>query len=318
MLFGWLFFVLSILPVALIAPRLGYVLYVPLLGLAAWIAGAIQWSLQGRRSYAAAFAVAIAIIWFHARNWTPFPEPDSNPEARLTRQFRAEYPKMKAYTKLLFASDDFPAPAYDLRFNLELLYGVPLEVKRLHAPPDQQPVAGRPLEFEYVFAAEDGHYVELANRDLPESIRLHTLRNYTVGRHMSIMSRDHGAYVVSGVLDGEMGNPGRWTKDKATLKFDLYPADSVFSLRYFVADPVVAQKETLTISINGNPAGVISLDTAGLKDSTFAVPAKWITRNGFTLVDLTVSNPFRDAGGNLLGVVLSSAGFEYRTAPGAK
>jgi hypothetical protein len=312
MLYGWLFFVVSILPVAAIAPRLGYVLYVPLVGIGIWLADAVDWTLPDRANWFAAAVIAIASIWFHAHYWTRFPDPRGNPEARLTEQFRREYSHFNPYTKLLFASDDFPEPAFDLKFNLELLYGVPLEVRRMHAPRDQQPVPGKPLQFDRIFAAEDGHYVELDNRNPEESLRLHILRNYQAGRHMNILNRDHGAYVVSGVVDGESDNGGRWTNEKATLKFDIYPADAKLTIRYFVADVIVAQHETLTVSVNGNEAGKVALDSPGSKESSFAIPARWISRYGYTLVDLTVSNPYRDVTGQLLGVVLTSADFDYR------
>src|SRR5207248_2638154 len=121
MLYGWLFFVLSILPVAAIAPRLGYVLYVPLAGIGIWLAAALAWVLPPRAIWLSAAIVAIGSIWLHAHYWEPFPPPTANPEAHLTEQFRRDYPNLKPNSKLLFASDNFPEPAYDLYFNLELL-----------------------------------------------------------------------------------------------------------------------------------------------------------------------------------------------------
>jgi hypothetical protein len=43
----------------------------------------------------------------------------------------------------------------------------------------------------------------------------------------------------------------------------------------------------------------------------FPVPAKFITQNGFTIVDMDVANPYKDPAGNELGVVLMRAGSEY-------
>jgi hypothetical protein len=42
------------------------------------------------------------------------------------------------------------------------------------------------------------------------------------------------------------------------------------------------------------------------------VPPEAITRNGFTLVEMNVENPYRDAGGTAFGVVLLRAGFRYQ------
>ena len=318
LLFGWFFFTLSILPVASIAPRLGYVLYVPLAGLGLWAAGALEWILRGRREFAVAVIVALGSIGFHWMNRTVFPDSRNLPEYRLTEQFRREHPRMNPFTKILFASDDFPSAAFDLKFNLELLYGVPMDVRRMRAPADQQPIAGQPMVFDYIFAAEDGRYVELDNRNPAESIRLHILRHYSAGRHLSILNRDHGAYLVSGVIDGEIDNPGRWTREKAILKFDVYPADSRLTLHYFVADQTAAEKATLSVAVNGNPVGTAALDKTGMKDVTFPVASKWISKAGYTLVELSVDKPIRDGANQPLGVVLGGADFDYAQPAGGK
>ena len=50
-----------------------------------------------------------------------------------------------------------------------------------------------------------------------------------------------------------------------------------------------------------------------MNEITFPVPAAQITLNGFTIVDMDVANPWKDATGMEYGVVLLSAGFEYRS-----
>ena len=315
MLFGWFFFVLSILPVATVAPRLGYVLYVPILGLGAWLAAGIDWALSGRRSQAAFVVVAAASLAFHSWNRQPFGDPQGTAEAHLTEQFRREYPRMRPFTKLLFASDYFPPDSFDLRFNLELLYGIPLEVRRLQAPPDQQPDSRHPLVYDHVFAAEDGHYVELDNRNPDQAIRLRILRHYSAGRHMSVLNHDHGAYIVSGVLDGESDVAGRWIREKAQLKFDVFPADATLSLGYYVAENSRAPGKVLSVGVNGHLAGGAPMEETGMHRATFTVPAAWISASGYTLVDLSVDHPITDGAGGLLGVVISSADFDYAARP---
>ena len=321
MLFGWFFFVLAILPVATIAPRLAYVLYVPILGLGAWLAAGIDWALGGRWRQAALVTMALGSIGFHTWNRVPFGDPQSNPEARLTEQFRREYPVMRPFTKLLFASDYFPPDSFDLRFNLELLYGIPLEVRRLQAPPDQQPDPRHPVAYDHIFAAEDLHYVELDNRNPEESVRLHILRHYATGRHLSTVNRDRGAYVVSGILDSGGSPAGCWTRQKAQLKFDVYPADSILSVRYYVTDEAIAPGNALQVAVNGHPAGSAPMVEKGMHQATFRVPASWIINagsgtSGYTLVDLAVDHPIPDGGGGLLGVVLSTVDFDYAQGAG--
>ncbi len=49
-----------------------------------------------------------------------------------------------------------------------------------------------------------------------------------------------------------------------------------------------------------------------MNEVSFPVPATQITLNGFTIVDMDVTNPWKDAAGVEYGVVLLSAGFEYQ------
>jgi hypothetical protein len=305
MLFGWLFFVITITPVALISIRLGYVLYVPALGLGLYfgaLIGAAMRALARRTRWrsdvceAAAFGVCLLVLlWFHVRNWPANFNQRTSPELRLTEQFRREYPKLPKGSRLLFDSDDFPPDSFDLLTNLRLLYGDrTLIVNRTHAMPDQQPDWSASPQYDHVFALEPGRYVELDPSNVPESIRLHILRDYGVGRHLDFGHRDHGAYVVSGVKDFEGDDAGRWTSPHAVLKFDLYPADSTFSLKFWVPDVVAAPPlRTLSIRVNGAPIGSLALNKVG-----------------YTLVNLDVDKPYTQDG-EQFGVVLLQCGFEY-------
>jgi hypothetical protein len=316
MLFGLAFFIITITPVALISSRPGYVLYVPDLGLGLFFAAVIA-GLARRipRGEMVAFAVVtLAMTWFHQRNWPVFFDTKYSPERRLSEQFRSEYPEMPRGTKFLFVSDEFPNPAYDLLFNLRLLYNDhSILVNRLQAPVDQQPNPQRPIRYDHVFSLEGGRYVELDTRDPAESIRLHILRDYAVGMEMDALRRDFPAYVVSGVGDGNVGNPIRWTKPKATLKFRLYPAAAILTVRCWVPDFVAKTAvRTLSVQVGGKEIGVYPLQQDGMNEFSFPVPAELITRNGFTLVDLVVTNPWKDTNGQELGVVLMRAEFRYR------
>ena len=202
--------------------------------------------------------------------------------------------------------------SWDLAFSLRLLYKDPsILVHRTGGPPDQQPDPLHPIEYDHVFAEESGHYSELDRRNIAESIRLHILRDYTVGREMDAGRRDFDAYVVSGVWDGDASNPSRWTTPKAKLKFDLYPAPAFFTAKFWVPD-FVAKPEvrTLSILVNGTEVASLTLDKDGMNEIRIPVPARLITANGFTIVDMNVANPYKDPAGNAYGVVLLRAGFE--------
>ncbi len=309
MIYGWLFFVITITPVALITSRPGYVLYVPDLGLGIWLA-AVLWRLNAARAPAVTFAAVTALtLLFHIRNWPAPLNPTDSPEYRLTTQFTRDYPTLPAGAKLLFVSDAFPRPAFDLLFNLRMMYhDRTLRADRIEAPPDQQPDPQHPVTYDHVFVTESGHYLELDPANVAESRRLHILKDFTVGREMDISRRDHSAYVVSGLQDSDSPHPSRWTDPKATFKFDLYPAPALFKAKFWVPDFVAkSAKRTMHILVNGREIAAYPLDRDGMNEPAFPVPADAITKNGFTVVELNVENPYQT-----FGVVLLKAGFIYR------
>ncbi len=320
MIFGVLFFVVTITPVAVIASRPGYVLYVPELGLGLALAALIGTVARRipRGEVMAWVLVTLAVTWFHQANRKEFFPTEFSAERRLTEQFRREYPSLPPYTKMLFVTDAFPRSAWDLTFNLRLLYHDPtVVVHRLTGPPDQQADPAHPVFYDHVFVEEAGRYVELDNTDPKESIRLHILRDYAVGMEMDVHRRDHVAYEVTGfgASNDDAVNPILWTEPAARMKFRLYPAPAVFSMKIWVPDFVARPSgRNLTVLVNGKEIGIHPLTKVGLNEVTFPVAASLIPLNGFTLVDLRVSNPYREPDGQERGVVFSRAEFRYAGA----
>ncbi|MEQ1949563.1 MAG: hypothetical protein ABL995_20395 [Bryobacteraceae bacterium] len=322
MAFGLLWFVVTITPVALITPRPGYVLYVPGVGLGLYFGELLALTLRKlsprgslKASIAMLAAVVIATSAWHAANWPVIYPGNKTAHFQLADQLHRDYPTMPRGAKLLFASDFFAPGVWDMTMMLRLLYhDKTLEVFRLHGAPDMQPPKGVPIRWDHVFVAAGSHYEELESHDLAESLRLHILRNYTVGRSVAFYRPDHSAYVVSGVKDFDGPDEGRWTEPKATLKFDLYPADTTLAVRYWVA-PFVAEgpEKTLTVRVNGNAVGATSLSESGEKEIRLPVKAAQISALGFTLVDLEVDHPYKDPGGEEFGIILFQVGFEYKS-----
>jgi len=318
MLFGWLFFAIAITPVAVISFRQGYVLYVPVLGLGLYFAELIGLAFArepARLSYsriAALAAVTAILMWIHATHWpSPWVVRDS-PEWRLTEKMRRDYPTMKPGAKFLFVDDYRSGNGYDLMFNLRLLYHDPLiEVARTSGPADQQPDRSRPLKFDHVFTAAMDTYVELDRRNVEESIRLNILHDYSPGRTFDTERADRAGYVVSGLLTSGQGGGGWWTTRSAKLKFDVYPADSTLTLKFFVPHSVAAGKtRNLSVTVDGDAVGTVALTHEGMNEVRFAVPARSINGSGFTILVLDVDDPYRE-GEQEYGVVLVRAGFEY-------
>ncbi len=313
MLFGWFYFLIAITPVALISVRPGYVLYVPWLGLGLYAAALIGVAALSTRAQTAILVLATALItWVHARHWPrPWVVRDS-PEWRLTDKMRRDYPTMPRGAKILFADDYVAGNNYDTMFILQLLYRDPtIEVSKLHGPAELLPDRSQPFRFNHVFTTGDDTYVELDSRNIEESIRLNILKDYTPGRTFNTEHADSIGYVVSGVRTSGQGRGGWWTMKSGRLKFDVYPADSVLSLEFFVPHTVATGKRRLlSVIVDGQVAGTVDLTKEGMHDERFPVPAADINRSGFTIVELNVDDPYTE-GDEQYGVVLLQAAFDY-------
>jgi hypothetical protein len=325
LLFGWLYFVIAITPVALISVRQGYVLYVPFPGLGLYAAALIglatqKFGLRGRVARAALWATATAlIVWIHASEW---PEPwrvSDSPEWRLAEKMQRDYPALKPGAKILFV-DDYPAGnGYDTMFVLRLLYRDPqIQVFRLKGPAVQQPDRDHRSEFpaefpefDHVFTTAQDTYVELDRRNVEESIRLNILQDYSAGRDFDAARSDRAGYPVSGVLTSGHSGEGWWTMRSARLKFDLYPADSKLTLKFRVSgDEVAGAQRKLSVIVDGETLGAIPLTNAGESTVSFPVPARDINPSGFTILELDIDRPYaRD--GQEYGVALLRAAFDY-------
>lgn len=313
MLFGWLFFVVALTPVALISSRPGYVLYVPYSGLGLYAAALIGVPVLNTRARTAILVIATGLItWFHASHWpSPWVVKDS-PQWRLTDKMRRDYPSLERGAKFLFADDYSPGNNYDTLFNLRLMYRDPtIEVARLHGPEDQRPDLNRLFGYDHVFTTGNDTYMELDPRNVEESIRLNILKDYTPGRTFHTDHADGIGYVVSGLRTSGPGSGGWWTRQSARLKFDVYPADCVLTLEFFVPHPVATGKRReLSVIVDGETAGTVDLTREGMHHEQFQVPARAINDRGFTIVELNVNDPYSE-GGEQYGVVLLRALFDY-------
>ncbi len=296
MIFGWLFFVVSVTPVALIEQRPGYVLYLPLLGLGLWAASLVPLlSVTDKdglsvRQAAAAGAVAIVVLSIHAMHWPAAAEVRESPEWRLSNAMRLSYPSMKPAARILFAND-FPTDnGYDSLFNLRLLYHDPqIEVARLKGSPEQQPDGGT---YDYVFTTIWDTYAELDRKNPAESLRLNILRDYAPALEFDTQRGDCVAYTVSGFWPAARPGDGWWTARSASLKFQPPPAGSTLLMTYFVPEYVAASPRTLSVTVGDVAAGSAMLNHAGENKAEFPMPPGSQTDSGYTIVRLDVDHPY--------------------------
>jgi len=306
MLFGWLFFLVAVTPVALIAPRLGYVLYVPLPGLGLWAASLFPAEGFTLRQTAAAGVIASVILLVHARHWPHAWNVHESSEWRLSNSMLRSSPTMKPAARILFADDFSMDNGYDSLFNLRLLYHDPrIEVARLKGSAAEQPDGGL---YDHVFTTAWDGYAELDRKNPGASLRLHILRDFRPGLGFDTRRRDCIAYPVSGLLPADRPGEGWWTTRSASLKFEPPPAGSTLALSYWVPEFVAAAPRNLTVTVGGELAGTAALNRAGENKLELPVPADGRTDYGFTIVRLDVDHPYMKDGQEY-GVVLLRAGF---------
>jgi hypothetical protein len=156
LMFALAFVLITPLPIVFVELRAAYVMYIPLFGVALFLASAIV-ALRDRFAgpvwKPAAFATcALAIIAFHAsRPW----RPNVNPLIRSTvDQLRQIQPHVSGNARILFVDDPFNEDdQWNLLFMCRLYYGLPDlvvdRVRQMPAKPDQAKMDSYDLIFTY-------------------------------------------------------------------------------------------------------------------------------------------------------------------------
>jgi len=156
LMFGLAFLLITPLPIVFVALRGAYVMYIPLFGVALYLAVAIlklRDALIGRRFQIATFAACATLITvFHSlRPWQPL----VNPLIRSTVSELSEIqPRVGDHARILFLEDPFDKDdQWVLLFICRLYYGLPaLQVDRaklMASKPDQAALNSYDLIFTY-------------------------------------------------------------------------------------------------------------------------------------------------------------------------
>jgi hypothetical protein len=183
--FGLLFFAITMLPVSFIAPRLGFVLYLPLAGLALAAAAALvrikeillrrfPSGLSPRIASIAFFLVVASVmagIDYHFA--PPAPRAWFSPEKKTADQIPRLYPKLPRGSTLLFIHTPLD-DGWALVFLLRLYYrDTSLFITQLYGPPEQRIPLDQLPHYDHIFDFENGRYVELDHADSLRSVRPH-------------------------------------------------------------------------------------------------------------------------------------------------
>ena len=331
--FGLFYFVITLLPVSFIPPRLGFVLYLPLLGMALYVAVALM-RFKGALSKlfsdalgqpvpattaAVVFFIATALAVFAVdyRNWKPAPNGKNSPYRTTMAALSRSYPTLPRGARLLFVHSPLDTN-WDLVFLLRNYYhDASLEITMLDGPVEQRIPLDRLGHYDHVFDYEDGHYVELDNTDARDSVQLHLVKvaaqQDVFGEVMTIGKPGAMNYIVKGLLSGDPKADGYWTREESELRFRLSSPDHhFFRERYFLPSETMKQTGPLDVEyyVNGHLLDHTRLAKDGELVYEHDVPKEWLKSGELTVVRMHIQNPYvspRD--GVKLGILLRSAGF---------
>lgn len=333
-LFGFLFFAITVLPVSFIPARLGFVLYLPLAGLALYVAVCLvrlkeslgklvgeavggTWGVSRASAVALFLATAVVMSAVNYRHWPIAPDPQHSVYRNTVAEFSRLYPTLPKHSRLLFVHSALD-PTWDLVFLFRNYYRDPdLFISMLNGPKEQRIPLDKQGHFDHIFDYVNGHYVEMDNTDTLASVKLHLLKttnqDASFGETMTVGKPGAAQYVVQGVLVGDAKAQGYWTLDKAELQFQLASVqDHVFRERYFLPRETLKVTGPLVVDfyVNDHHLDKAQFAKDGIVIYEHEVPQEWLTTSTMTRVKMVVHNPYiTPQHGTPLGVVLMSAGF---------
>ena len=331
MWFGLLFFPIALLPVSFVPARLGFVMYIPLAGLALYLAVLLVSIEQNLRAGIPRFgalsqpvtaavlfiATAIGLGALDKKHWPEAPNGEVSPYKITHDQFARMYPRMEPRARLLFVHSALDEN-FDLVFLLKLLYRDDhLFITQLNGPLEQRIPLERLGRYDHIFNYESNHYVELDNADTIRSVQLHVLKatseSPSFGEALTIGRPGANQYFVKGILVGDPKSDGYWTLDQPELKFQLNSTEhNTFTAHFFLPEETMKQTGPLLIDfyINGRLLDHARYDHAGELFYRHAVPMGWLKTDGFTFVRMRVRNPYISPLDKArLGVLLRAASF---------
>ncbi len=332
MWFGLLFFQITLLPVSFISAREGFVLYLPIAGLALYAAVLLVWieeralnmSLRFFRvsgSLAAALlflSTAAALGAAHLMHWhTPLASKDS--PYRITAEgLSLLYPKLPHGASLLFVQSLLDGQFYDLVFMLQLLYrDSDLIITQLNGPAPQRIPLDRLGHYDHIFTYEGNRYVELDNTDTRRSVRLRLVKGVQpgtgIGEKMSVTNVDAYKYFVDDVIMCQPKSEVCWTLDAPELKFWLSSSrDRVLTVNFKLSGETLKQTGPLVIDyfVNDHFLETARYTEEGDHSYRHGIPPGWLRTDDYTIFKMQVRNPYvAPSDGAKLGVLLVSAGF---------
>ena len=332
MWFGLLFFQITLLPVSFISAREGFVLYLPIAGLALYAAVLLVWikdrALNMSPRFLRASGSPAAVLLFlstaavlgvvHVKHWhSPLASQDS-PFRITAEELSGLYPKLPHGSSLLFVQSLLDGQFYHLVFMVDLLYrDKDLFITQLNGPAEQRIPLDRLGHYDHIFTYEANRYVELDNTDTQRSVRLRVVKGDQpgsgIGENMSVSSADAYKYFVDDVILCPPRSEFCWTLDAPELKFRLASnRDRVLKVNFKLSGETLKQTGPVVIDyfVNDHFLERVRYIEEGAHSYRHAVPPDWLRTDDYTIFKMQVRNPYvAPADGAKLGVLLVSAGF---------
>lgn len=222
---------------------------------------------------------------------------------------------MKPGARLLFVKDPFP-DSYDLVFLATLYYRDPkLFITQLDGPMEQRVPVDKLGNYDHVFSYEDNQWVEYDARDIPHSLRFHTLKGQAeMADSFQVGDPNRQAYIVQGLLLGPIGSDSAWTLDNPELRFKIAStANRELALRFVIVGETLKKTGPLKVEffVNNHLLDRATYSDDGERTYRHPIPPAWLTTEDFNVVRMHILNPYvapRD--GAKLGVLLKSASLE--------
>jgi len=332
MWFGLLFFQITLLPVSFVTAREGFVLYLPIAGLALYAAGLLIWFKDRLLSVSPRFlhvssssamvvlflSTAAALGWVHSIHWRQPPPSKDSPIRAATVQLLGMHPKLSPGARALFVETPLDGGSWDLFFTVRLAYeDKNLFITQLNGPPPQRIPLDQLGHYDHIFTYQGDRYVELDNADTQRSVRLRLVKADQAGAHigerMIVSSADAYRYFVNEIIMCPPGSPFCWTQDAPELKFWLTSnRDRVFTAQFKLSSDTLKQTGPIVIDyfINGHFLERVRYAEEGDHTYLHAVPSGWLRTDDYTIVKMQIRNPYvSPLDGAKLGVLLVSAGF---------
>ena len=167
-----LFITIGVLPIAFITPRGLYAVYIPMVGLAIFVAillaRAVSFAHDPRVRASLFVAAALALAAIHAKNGAPNVSEISGEEHHVRDvigQIERLYPQVPKGSRILLVKDPFEGRVWDSTFLLRLFY------RDNSLVIDRAADRHAPEKYDYVWTFEDGKLLDIKKGDRMRSAK---------------------------------------------------------------------------------------------------------------------------------------------------